>query len=122
MNFTLLPSASVLIHSSSRIFASLQVRSVSCGHHSTETVSASCFHRRIFPPPRRQKKQMRLRFALYSLGHHRWRGNEIHFVGARRFRHTRLVHLLLDSRKRSSAAIFFCFPFRHAPTMTSRPK
>src|ERR1700687_3218252 len=49
MNFTLLPSSSVLIHSSSGISVSPQARPVSCGPLSSDTVSPSCFHRGIFP-------------------------------------------------------------------------
>src|ERR1700694_5936764 len=48
MNFTLLPSSSVLTHSSSGIFVPLQSRSVfsSILHRVPKTVSPCCLHRR----------------------------------------------------------------------------
>src|SRR5713226_2072943 len=119
-NFTLLPSSSVLIHSSSGTFVSPHATPVFCsGSPYPNMVCRSCLHRgltRRLPCTRQNMKRMRLQPSPQSLparSAHRL----VHVLFPGGFDHARLRHFFLDAGEYCFAGFFLSFILRHIPIM-----
>src|SRR6266404_3525845 len=95
MNFTLLPSSSVLIHSWSGIFV---------------------------PCTLQKRKRMRLQLGLLAFTSHDPRSGLVHFLFSGEFGHPRLCQVFLDAGECRFAGFFLAFFTPHRSIITSGPE